>query len=57
MYFFMIMYLRAFPNVWSSASNSKDAAVSFAPGSYMDLSVSVTKAETCVCRPLESVDH
>ena len=32
----MIMYLRAFPRVWSSASNSNDAAVSLAPGSYVE---------------------
>ena len=32
-YFFMIMYLRAFPNVWSSPSIWNDAALSVAPGS------------------------
>ena len=35
-YFFMIMYLKEFPRVWSSASNSNDAAVSLAPGSYAE---------------------
>ena len=35
-YFFMIIYLKALPSVWSSASNSNDAAVSLAPGSYME---------------------
>ena len=35
-YFFMIMYLKEFPRVWSSASNSNDAAVSLAPGSYVE---------------------
>ena len=33
-YFFMIIYRRAFPKVWSSPSNSKDAAVSLDPGSW-----------------------
>ena len=36
-HFFMIMYLRALPRVWSSDSNSKDAAVSVAPGSYIQI--------------------
>jgi hypothetical protein len=33
-YFFIITYLRAFPNVWSSPSNWNEAAVSNAPGNY-----------------------
>ena len=32
-YFFMIMYLKELPRVWSSCSISKDAAVSLPPGS------------------------
>lgn len=40
----MIMYLKALPKVWSSASNSNDAAVSLAPGSYMgELAKSIGK--------------
>ena len=35
-YFFIIIYLNALPKVWSSASNSNDAAVSLAPGSYVE---------------------
>lgn len=31
-YFFIIICLNALPKVWSSASNSNDAAVSLAPG-------------------------
>ena len=33
-YFFIIIYRSAFPMVWSSFRNSKEAAVSVAPGSY-----------------------
>ena len=33
-YFFMITCRRAFPRVWSSFRNSKEAAVSVEPGSY-----------------------
>ena len=42
-YFFMIMYRNAFPRVWSSASNSNDAAVSLAPGSYVERLIGCTK--------------
>ena len=37
MHFFIITYRRAFPNVWSSFSNSNDAAVSVEPGSWVQL--------------------
>lgn len=33
-HFFMMIYRKAFPNVWSSFLNSNDAAVSEAPGSW-----------------------
>ena len=33
-YFFMIMYLRAFPRVWVSLRNSNEAAVGVEPGSW-----------------------
>ena len=32
-HFFMMMYLRAFPRVWLSLRNSKEAAVGVEPGS------------------------
>lgn len=33
-YFFMMMYLSAFPIVWPSSRNSNEAAVSVEPGSW-----------------------
>ena len=38
-YFFIIMNRRALPKVWSSWSNWKDAAVSFAPGNFVVLTI------------------
>ena len=38
-YFFIMIYRRALPSVWSSWSKAKDAALSSDPGSYCTLSV------------------